>query len=543
VRLSKRSTLALTTLAATAGLGLSLLQPVASATPRDPSTSTTTAAARQAAEDALSAVQAEAQQVAQARRNGAGTAASASASDLSLKLTRLALVKADLSPADRRVANGYLARPTGGGDNVGGYIVRYKKGLTVKNDCTGRKPGATSGFCVNWVSRSDNAPSNADRNGKRDHDGIPDYIEKVRSTMQHVWSTEVGSYGYKAPLRDNRGPNRKLDIYIANLGAGRLYGYCTGEQLVSNWTASGYCVLDNNYTERIFDAHTPTQNLQVTAAHEFFHAVQYAYDAAEDTWMMEGTAAWIEDEVYDKVNDNLQYLRASPLSDPGNPLDESFNATYGSWIWWRHLSETYGRGIVRAMWNRADDSRNPDGDNYSLLAVAAELNARGTTLPKELATFAAGNRAPKSSYSEGARYPTAPAARTNTLSSGTPSESQQSVTIDHLASATDAVTRGSGLADTAELRVDVDGPQRGTSPVAVLTSYDASGAPMDTQTLTLNRNGVGNGTIGFGYQVKRVDVTLVNASNRFTCWQDNIFSCQGNPKDDNKTFTWRASVL
>ena len=46
----------------------------------------------------------------------------------------------------------------------------------------------------------------------------------------------------------------------------------------------------------------------MTAAHEFFHAVQFAYDAADDQWFMESTATWMEDEIYDDVNDNLQYL-------------------------------------------------------------------------------------------------------------------------------------------------------------------------------------------------------------------------------------------
>ncbi len=60
--------------------------------------------------------------------------------------------------------------------------------------------------------------------------------------------------------------------------------------------------------------HTPIENLQVTVAHEYFHAIQFAYDYFEDGWCMEATAAWVEDEVYDEVNDNVQYLADSPLT-------------------------------------------------------------------------------------------------------------------------------------------------------------------------------------------------------------------------------------
>jgi hypothetical protein len=37
--------------------------------------------------------------------------------------------------------------------------------------------------------------------------------------------------------------------------------------------------------------------LKVTAAHEFFHAVQFAYDIGEDGWLMESTATWMEEHV------------------------------------------------------------------------------------------------------------------------------------------------------------------------------------------------------------------------------------------------------
>src|SRR5690242_18933071 len=114
--------------------------------------------------------------------------------------------------------------------------------------------------------------------------------------MQHVWVVEVGTFGYNAPLNDSKGPNNKLDIDVADIGDEGLYGYCTPEQQVGGaWAYSGYCVLDDDYAPSEFPTNTPTENLEVTAAHEFFHAIQFAYDAAEDAWMMEGTAAWMED--------------------------------------------------------------------------------------------------------------------------------------------------------------------------------------------------------------------------------------------------------
>src|SRR4029453_5199034 len=119
--------------------------------------------------------------------------------------------------------------------------------------------------------------------------------------------------------------------------------------------------------------------LRVTAAHEFFHAVQFAYDWKEDLWLMEGSAAWIEDEVYDGINDNRQYLAFSPIGqttfwhaldwyhpNPSNPLSLQ---VYGSWIFFRYLSERYSREIVRTIWRRAATIPAPPNDHSMKAAV------------------------------------------------------------------------------------------------------------------------------------------------------------------------------
>ena len=136
------------------------------------------------------------------------------------------------------------------------------------------------------------------------------------------------------------------------------------------YDTSAYCAFDDNFTE--FTGQSPTENLQVTAAHELFHAVQFAYDYFEDGWFMEATATWAEDEVYDDVNDNRQYLPESPLGQPGQPMDQFIGLRqYGDWIFFRYLTERFpkSRGglpvVVREIWERADGSgRGPD--DYSL---------------------------------------------------------------------------------------------------------------------------------------------------------------------------------
>ena len=64
---------------------------------------------------------------------------------------------------------------------------------------------------------------------------------------------------------------------------------------------SAYCVVDNDYSPAEFPGVVNgLPALQVTAAHEFFHAVQFAYNAFQDSWLLESTAAWVEDEAFDR---------------------------------------------------------------------------------------------------------------------------------------------------------------------------------------------------------------------------------------------------
>ncbi len=397
--------------------------------------------------------------------------------------------------------------------------------------------------------RARNKPSLTDSNGTTDGDGIPDYVELTRTEMQNVWDTEVGDFGYKAPLNDSKGQNNKIDVYLAQLGSHGLYGYCTPEDNVGGaWAYSGYCVLDNDYAEFGSTGNTPRENLQVTAAHEFFHAIQFAYDAAEDGWFMEGTAAWMEDEVYDAVNDNYQYLRSSPLSNPSRPLDHSASiGVYGSWIWWRFLSEHYSPAVVRSIWNRADDSDNPQGNRYSMKAVAAEISARGEDFPYVFSLFGAVNRAPETYYEEGAGYKAVkktPAAKTITLTNADRTSGNKSLTLDHMANGAIAVKPGNGIADAWKLRVNIDGPAASHSPGAWVAAFAANGDVIADKHVSLNSNGVGSATIAFG-NAARVDVTLTNAGHKYTqCFAAGTqYSCMGKPADDNQKFGYKVTAV
>ena len=172
------------------------------------------------------------------------------------------------------------------------------------------------------------------------------------------------------------------DIYLADIGPEALYGYCTtDEPLAENeWDAWAYCVLDNDYAANEFTTGTPMQNMRVTAAHEYFHAVQFGYDAFEDGWFMEATATWAEDELFDDIDDNLQYLSAGPLGQPWVPLDWFGGSHhYGDWIWFRYLSERFPSRGRRHADDRAEHlapRRRDSRGGRRPLAAGGEPGAR-----------------------------------------------------------------------------------------------------------------------------------------------------------------------
>ena len=453
-------------------------------------------------------------------------------------LRELAASVDDLAPADRALAERILARPTDSRDP----LKRYRAPARHVCDAT---------TCFWWVTQTADAPALVDRNRNR----VPDWVDTTRATFRTVWRTEVGRYGYARPLPDTRGaPGRnrtKLDVYVADLGALGIYGYCTSDdpRRGISRSLSAYCAVDDDFSRRQFGgATTGIGALRVTAAHEFFHAIQYAHDSLDDLWLMEGSATWIEDEVYPGIDDNLQYLRTSPLArqsfyfpldhdEPDMRRPESALA-YGAWIWWRFLSERHGREIVRDVWARAR------GSAYAIQATEAALAARGDSLAKAFADFGVANLTPAAHYRDGARYASlagvGPAPQLARLTSASPAIGLPSVPMPHLSTDYYSFAPGSGLGLPSVLTVSAQlGAGGGRSATLVvrrtngaLERHPVAGAPL---------------TIGFApADVQSATLVLSNGGSRFAACggdvQPPFFSCRGTPLDDaNFAFTATAT--
>jgi hypothetical protein len=389
------------------------------------------------------------------------------------------------------------------------------------------------------------------------------WVNEVGGVVTNVLATYRAA-GYRAPMSDGvlGGGSGLFDIYLVDFandsryGAG-LYGFCDAAVRPPRggpYNTSAFCAFDHTFAG--FPALSRSDNLKVTAAHELFHATQFAYDYNEDAWFMEATATWAEDEVYDEINDNRQYLPVSPMSQPQQPLDQfgdSFRH-YGEWIFFRYLSERFPTAqgelpvIVRKMWERADSSRGNRYDNYSIRAVDKELRSLGTDLRRVYAQFGAANRRPAHSYEEGSSYPTARATRSWRFTPKRHNTRWQVAKVDHLATKTVQV-KPSRAMKRWRLRVVVNLPNKRLGVAAIVTTYDKQGRPK-SRFVRVSKRGNGKARVSFNARkVSRVDVTLSNAGIRYRdCWQgpaDNgvHYSCSGISRDDNRPMRYRVTAV
>jgi hypothetical protein len=448
-----------------------------------------------------------------ADRNG-GVRSSGSGADASLVMRDLVLAKDDLSPAQRKVAQSILARPTDGSND------QYGDGYTVPSvkKCKGN-------FCVHWVtSTTDAVPSQ-------------DWANAMLNLMNKVWKKEVKKLGYRHPVSDRgRGGNNKFDVYLANIGDAALYGYCAPERNKPGfeWVYDGYCVLDNDMAEFPLD---PMDSAKVTAAHEFFHAIQFGYDVGEDPWLLEATATWMEERIFDDINDNRQYLPAGQVQDSLTPLDYFISGgsnSYGNWAFFEFLSKRYGNGIVQKIWNKASAYTGAP-DFYSTQAITNVLKSKGG-FRHNYAQFASANVLPAKFYPEGANWPPTDLEDVYTLSRDDRRTGKHGIRLLHMTSDSWRVTNDDTLRNRKwYLKVKIDGPASYRMPAAYVLVSKKHG--FDKRFVKLNGKGNGQVIVPFSSRkVKAVYVSLVNASTRFKCNKKYFFSCSGLPVDDGRSF-------
>jgi hypothetical protein len=484
----------------------------------------------QAVDDPGSSVTADERAVAEAALDAAEDAVSGDGQgrgvDQTLAMRDLFVAKHALRGADRAAAERLLARPTTPPDDPNDpRDISYGPDADLQTQCS-------PAFCLHWVEEGP-------------HAATPAFAATAFDTIAHVAGVYAAA-GFKRPLPDaGQEGDSRTDFYLGDIDSVGALGYCRsdadGPVVGSAWYA--YCGFDNDYANTPWLS--PEAALGITVAHEYFHAVQLAYDAEDDGWLMESTATAMEDELYDDVNDNAFFLNYGQMGDPAafgppagpaTPLDSFDINAYGNWGFWRFLTETYDDetagvpNLVRQVWEALDTTKRPNA-LYSLQAIDKVLAARRTSTPEQYAAFADANQHPDDAYDEAVEqgYPTAPNTIDAVQLARKSPHARRRVELDHLASATGEVLPFAG-SRLLLVRVDLDDAKVAR---ALVTVHRAGGGTWTTP-VPVARNGKGFVVVPFVHgRVSSVEVTLANGSTRMTgCGGGSAFACGGTSPDD-----------
>lgn len=203
---------------------------------------------------------------------------------------------------------------------------------------------------------------------------IPDFVDKWADYLEEVWDYEIGQLGNIKPV----GTDFYLyDVYIANtkdningnaddLTPSLGYKYLGLTITDCDKDYSKICK-DNNSSEPysyiiLNNSYADDQTMKITAAHEFYHAIQFSYptidkwwSSPDNHWWLEATATWMEEVVYDEIN--LYYPRVrSWLRSPELSLKNAGTSysghEYGDVIFILYLTDVFlkNRDFVRDVW-------------------------------------------------------------------------------------------------------------------------------------------------------------------------------------------------
>ena len=231
---------------------------------------------------------------------------------------------------------------------------------------------------------------------------LQSWVQTVGDTFEYVYGYYYNNLGYSLPPNF---PATKYNVTLRSLACDGYYGVTQGDQPTSSESVhyTSFIDIDKDFTNQIFTkvtqynplpTYTPLQSLQVTAAHEYHHAIQYGYNYYFNSWYAEATSTWMEDELFDSVNQLYSYIPtwfAQSRLSLDIPEDTTTGGGYGRWIFNRYLAEQHTTAMIRTAWEKLAPLPSPDG--YSDIRMVPVLDSLlsssyGTSLGNDFFGFA-----------------------------------------------------------------------------------------------------------------------------------------------------------
>lgn len=204
-----------------------------------------------------------------------------------------------------------------------------------------------------------------------DESGVPDYVEWVAEAMEESWQAEIEDLGFsEVPL----GVGERYRVRLVNSS---IYG-----ETRQSTDPGGSFILINQDFARFYAARPGLIGedpdgkvrgaIRVTAAHELKHAIQLVRSGWSeftfDPGWLELDATFMEDVVYDQVNDYYNYLinGGSPFTSPTTTL---IQASYEDSTWQHFLLERHGWPVVLRYWQRRGQVYSGESPQESYVAA------------------------------------------------------------------------------------------------------------------------------------------------------------------------------
>jgi len=274
-------------------------------------------------------------------------------------------------------------------------------------------------FRFHYTTSGTHAVAGADADGNN----VPDYIDQMEDVFAHVATVQLDSFGYAEPPSDgwlpvtnDNGGSGLYDIYVRNI-ASNTFGYAQSEYFANNTgnnehttvtevnALTSLMAMRNNYTgfyspNNQYGATSELEAIQLTAAHEYQHAIQFGYDGYEKAWLFEATATEMEEQIYDGINDCHTWL-PSWFAEPHKSLDHHSEHWYGSFIFPQYIFEHFGGYLtLRRIWQNSVLNDSYYGD-FSHLAISLALSDEGSSFSDAINKMVVANRILSSSTNAG----------------------------------------------------------------------------------------------------------------------------------------------
>lgn len=236
--------------------------------------------------------------------------------------------------------------------------------------------------------------------GQRIPGTVEQFIDSVAFYFDSVWKYEIDSLHYIAPPSDGQqGGGPQFDIYVEELGTD-MFGqtsWSPSADLVEGGQRqrfSTYIEIDNDFV----GYRTPGMaGLAVTAAHEFFHAIQVGSYGVwttvpnSDFYFYELSSVWMEHDAFSNIHDYYYYLPKyfqffRDSQDRSYPFTK-FDGTYRGYeraIWAHYLVKRFGRDVLREIWAGMKLTT-------VLPSTTSVLSRLGTSIEQEFSQFSIWN--------------------------------------------------------------------------------------------------------------------------------------------------------